>query len=269
MPANLENSLDEDARPTLHNAFSMGRETATGSAIDAEDLSTFAYESTWRMVALPRTESFVSLAYLPSQSPTGGLQGAVAPAEIFYHQTTYLAPYLTIRSGVGLVRFGPGDMVGIPTQSLPITSAGTRPVGFGDIGYEVSRKLTVDFTVARNAITYTPVSTRLGVMEDRVSLGIDYRYDAKTEVRMEPYANEAFTASYGMSQDLGGSSPASATAPTTTVARVLHHHRPQDCSIGPDCQSISVMKGWCTDIRAGGTGPTSDSSTPPFISATT
>jgi Flp pilus assembly protein TadD len=203
----LENSLDEDARPTLHNAFSMGREYATGSATDAEDLSTFAYESTWRLAALPRTESFVSLAYLPSQSPSGGLQGAVAPAEIFYHQTTYLAPYLTIRSGVGLVRFGPGDMVGIPTQSLPITSAGARPVGFGDIGYEVSRKLTVDFTVARNAITYTPVSTRLGVMEDRVSLGIDYRYDAKTEVHMEPYANEALTASYGHVEDLGGSSP--------------------------------------------------------------
>ena len=247
----------------------MGRETATGNAIDAEDLTTFAYESTWRMVALPRTESFVSLAYLPSQSPSGGLQGAVAPAEIFYHQTTYLAPYLTIRSGVGLVRFGPGDMVGIPTQTLPITSAGARPLGFGDIGYEVSRKLTVDFAVARNAITYTPVSTRLGVMEDRVSLGIDYRYDAKTEVRLEPYANEAFTASYGHVEDLGGSSPASAVAPTTTVARVLPSPSTARFSIDPDCQSISAMKGWCMDIRAGGTGPTWDCSTPLFISVTT
>jgi hypothetical protein len=106
---------------------------------------------------------------------------------------------------VGLVRFGPGVLAGIPTQQQPITSAGIRPVGFGDFSCALSSKFTVDFALARNAITYTPVAVRLGVMENRLSVGLDYRFDAKTDLRLEPFVNEDSTASYGHVMDLGGS----------------------------------------------------------------
>jgi tetratricopeptide (TPR) repeat protein len=203
----LEMSLRDDSRPTLHASASFAREVASGNASGAEDLSTFGYQNTWCFAALPRSESYFSLAYLPSQSPTGGIQGAVGPSQIFYHQTTYVTPYLTLRSGVGLVRFGPGELAGIPTQQQPITSAGTRPLGFGSISYVLSKKLTVDFGTARNAITYTPVAARLGVMEDRLSLGLDYRFNAKTDLRVEPFENEDSTAPYGHALNLAGSSP--------------------------------------------------------------
>jgi tetratricopeptide (TPR) repeat protein len=200
-------SLYDDSRPTLHSSAAFAREITSGNSSSAEDLSTFGYENTWGFVALPRSESHLSLAYLPSQSPSGGIQGAVGPSQIFYRQTTYVTPHLTVRSGVGLVRFGPGGLAGIPTQQQPITSAGTRPLGFGDLSYALSKKFIVDFAVARNAITYTPVATRLGVMEDRLSMGLDYRFDAKTDLRLEPFANEDSTASYGHVVDLGGSNP--------------------------------------------------------------
>ena len=202
----LENSLRDDSRPTLHTSASFAREIASGNASSAEDLSTFGYENTWGFAALPRSESYLSLAYLPSQSPSGGIQGAVGPSQILYHQTTYVTSFLTLRSGVGLVRFGPGELAGIPTQQQPITSAGIRPLGFGSLSYALSNKLTADFGVARNAITYTPVAARLGVMEDRISLGLDYRFNAKTSFRLEPFANEDSTASHGHALNLGGSS---------------------------------------------------------------
>jgi tetratricopeptide (TPR) repeat protein len=202
----LENSLRDDSRPTLHTSASFAREIASGNAASAEDLSTFGYESTWGFTALPRSESYLSLAYLPSQSPSGGIQGAVGPSQIIYHQTTYVTSFLTVRSGVGLVRFGPGGLAGIPTQQQPISSAGVRPLGFGALSYALSNKFTLDFGVARNAITYTPVAARLGVMEDRIALGLEYRFNAKTSFRVEPFANEDSTASYGHALNLGGSS---------------------------------------------------------------
>ena len=150
----------------------------------------------------------MSLAYLPSQSPSGGIQGAVGPAQVLYRQTTYLTPQLTLRGGVGLARFGPGMLTGIPTQDLPITSAGMRPMGFMGSSYAMpKRKLTVDLTAARAAITYTPTAVRLGVMEDRISAGLDYHFNSKTDLRLEPFAADDFTISYAHSLGLDGSAP--------------------------------------------------------------
>ena len=222
----LENSLRDDSRPTLHTSASFAREIASGNASSVEDLSTFGYENTWGFAALPRSESYLSLAYLPSQSPSGGIRGAVGPSQILYHQTTYVTPYLTVRSGVGLVRFGPGELAGIPTQQPPIISAGIRPLGFGELSYALSKKFILDFGVARNAITYTPVAARLGVMENRLSVGLDYRFNAKTDLRVEPFANEDSTASYGHVTDLGGSSP--------TVSSRSDHNRGAGASLAFD-----------------------------------
>ena len=204
----LENSLRSESRPTSHTSASFAREIGSGSPSSSEDLSAFGYETTWGFFSLPRSESSLSLAYLPSQSPSGGIQGAVGPSQIFYHQTTYVTPQLTLRGGVGLARFGPGELAGIPTQEQPITSAGTRPLGFVSCSYALRKKLTVDLTAARAAITYTPTAVRLGVMEDRLSAGLDYRFNSSTDLRLEPFVTDDFTVSYGHVSGLAGSTPA-------------------------------------------------------------
>jgi tetratricopeptide (TPR) repeat protein len=193
----LESSLHSDSRPTLHTSASFAREIGSASSSNPEDLSTFGYETTWGFFALPRSESYLSMTYLPSQSPGGGNQGAVGPSQLFYHQTTYLTPRVTVRGGVGVARFGPGELIGIPTEVQPITSAGSRPMGFVNMSYALEKKLTVVLTLARAAITYTPTAVRLGVMEDRLSAGLYYHFNLKTDLRFEPYLNDHSTVSYG------------------------------------------------------------------------
>jgi Flp pilus assembly protein TadD len=201
----LENSLRSDSQPTLHTSASFAREIGSGSPSGSEDLSAFGYETTWGFFALPRSESYLSLAYLPSQSPSGGIQGAVGPSQLFYHQTTYVTPQLTVRGGAGLARFGPGELTGIPTQEQPISSAGTRPLGFVSFGYTLGKKLEVDLTAARAAVTYTPTAVRLGVMENRLSAGLDYHFNSKTDLRLEPFVTDNSTVTYGHEIGLAGS----------------------------------------------------------------
>jgi hypothetical protein len=201
----LENSLNEDARTTLHTSTSYAREITSGSPAVAEDLSTLGFENTWGGLFLPRSQVYISVYYLPSQSPSGGTQGSVAPWQVLYRQTTYLYPHLTLRYGAGLVRFGPSGSVIVPGQTQAITSAGARPLGFGDLNYAGTPKLYVDVGIGRNAITYTPVSTHLGVMEDRFSLGMDYRLNSKTDFSIESYLNKDLTAAYGHDESPPGS----------------------------------------------------------------
>ena len=66
----------------------------------------------------------------------------------------------------------------------------------------------MDLTAARAAITYTPTAVRLGVMEDRLSAGLDYRFNSKTDLRLEPFVTDDFTVSYSHVIGLVGSSPA-------------------------------------------------------------
>ena len=204
----LENSLRSDSRSTLHTSASFAREISSGNSSSPEDLSAFGYETTWGFFTLPRSESYLSWDYLPSQSPSGGTQGAVGPSQLFYHQTTYVTPQLTVRGGVGLARFGPGGLAGVPTQMQPITTAGTRPLGFASARFALKRKLAMDLTAARAAITYTPTAVRLGVMQDRLSAGLNYRFNAKTDLRLEPFVTDDSTASYGHVIGLAGSAPA-------------------------------------------------------------
>src|SRR5208283_541724 len=117
-------------------------------------------------------------------------------SRLVYRQTTYLTPKLTLRGGVGLARFGPGELAGIPSQEQPITTAGIRPLGFASLSYRATNKSSVDLTAARAAITYTPTAVRLGVMESRLSAGWDYRFNKKTTLRLEPFATDDSTVSY-------------------------------------------------------------------------
>ena len=139
----LENSLRNESRPTLHTSASFAREIGSGSPsmIAVEDLNAFGYETTWGFFAAAALGILFVLG-LPSLPKPGaaGSQGAVGPSQIFYRQTTYLTPQLTVRGGVGLARFGPGALTGIPTQEQPITSAGTRPLGFVSFSYAHEEK---------------------------------------------------------------------------------------------------------------------------------
>jgi len=110
----------------------------------------------------------LSLAYLPSQSPSGGIQGAVGPAQILY-SPNHLRDTATYRCARewGWRVSGQANSSASPTQEQPIASAGTRPLGFASLSYAPRKKLSVDLTAGRAAITYTPTAVRLGVMEDR------------------------------------------------------------------------------------------------------
>ncbi len=203
----LEHSLYEDGRPALHTSASFAREVSSGASSSGEDLQTLGYQNTWSFAVLPQSESQLSLAYLPSQSPSGAIQGAAAPSQLFFRETFYFSSDLTLRGGLGLTRFGPGTLAGVPSQTAPITSAGIRPLGFGDLSYALTRKLTADFSFGRSAVTYTPTTVRLGVVEDRLSLGLDYQLNSKTNFRAEPFVNEDLTATYGHELNLTGSTP--------------------------------------------------------------
>ena len=204
----LKTSLRSESRSTFHTSASFAREIGSGSPSSSENLSAFGYETTWGFFTLPRSQSYLSLAYLPSQSPSGAIQGAVGPSQVLYRQTTFATPQLTVRGGVGLVRFGPGELTGIPTQEQPITSAGTRPLGFVSFSYVLGKRLTAELTVARAAITCTPTAVRLGVMQDRLTAGLDYHLNSKTNLHLEPFVADESTITYAHVIGLAGSTPA-------------------------------------------------------------
>ena len=191
----LENSLDRETGYTFHTSASYAHEVTTGSPAEAENLTTYGFENTWSGYLLPRSQSFISLYYLPSESPSGGIQGSVAPWQILFRQTTYLTPRLTLRYGAGMVRYGPESSVAIPSQTDNITSAGFRPIGFADFNYAFNQNGS-DFGL-RTAITYTPVATHLGVVEDRISLGLDFHPSSRSTFFMESYANQDSSIHYG------------------------------------------------------------------------
>ena len=203
----LERSLRDESRLTLHTSASFAREIGAGDSSGAEDLRTFGYETTWGISASPRSNSYLSLYYLPSNSPSGSIQGAVGPSQFLYRQTTYVTSQLTLRGGAGLVRFGPGELAGIPTQSAPIGSAQTRPLGFINLSYALPKKLTVDLTAARSALAYTPTAVRLGVMEDRASVGLRYRFNSRTELNLESFAMDSSTIQYSHATMVGEPTP--------------------------------------------------------------
>ena len=143
----------------------------------------------------------------------------MGPSEFLYRQTTYLTPQLTLRGGVGLVRFGPGELAGIPTQTEPIATAGFRPLGYGSLSRAVGRKLTVNLTVGRSALAYTPTAVRLGVMEDRGAVGLDYRPDARTELNLDSFIANSSTIAYDHVLTANGLTQAAGTKSDHNQAR--------------------------------------------------
>jgi tetratricopeptide (TPR) repeat protein len=186
----LERALRQEREATLHTSASYARETSVGNAspdligFAGQDLRRFGYESRLDFSALPRSRSSISLDAMPATSP-GAIGGAVAPSQFIYRQTTPIYQNLTLSGGAGLIRFGPGGFQNIPGQSLPFSAATFRPLGFLSASYAPKTNLKLDLTAARDAVPYTPLSVRMGVMEDRLEGGLQFSFAPRTELRLD------------------------------------------------------------------------------------
>ena len=186
----LEKALRREEELTLHTSASYARETSSGNGspdlvgFAGQDLRRFGYESGVGFSALPRTSSSVYFDAMPATSP-GAIGGAVVPSEVMYRQTTAIYPGLILRGGVGLVRFGPGALQSIPGQSQLVSAAASRPLGYLGASYALRTNLTLDFSLARDPIPYTPLSVRMGVMETRWDGGLKFVFAAHTELRVD------------------------------------------------------------------------------------
>jgi Flp pilus assembly protein TadD len=185
----LERTLRQEQEVTFHASASYARETSTGNGspdligFSGQDLRRFGYESGVGFSALPRTSSSVSFDALPTTSP-GAIGGAVVPSEFMYRQTTAIYPGLILRGGVGLIRFGPGALQNLPGQSQPVSTANCRPLGFLGASYTLKKNLTLDLSLVRDAVPYTPLSVRMGVMESGLNGGLKFSFTPRTELRV-------------------------------------------------------------------------------------
>ena len=188
----LEKSLTREERTTFHASASFAREISTGNSspdyvgFGGQDLRRFGYESSVDFSALPGTRSSVAFDAMPTTSP-GPTGGAVAPSEFTYRQTTPLLPNLVLRGGAGLIRFGPGGVENVPNQSQLVSTATTRPLAFLGASVTVNPNLNVDLTAAHDAVLYTPVSVRMGVMENRLEGDLRFSGLAGTALDLSLY----------------------------------------------------------------------------------
>jgi len=184
----LEKTLRQEQAATFHTVASYAREisAANGSpdliGFSGQDLRSFVYGSRFDFSALPRTRSSVSFDSMPTSSH-GSLGGAVGPSQFIYRQTTPILPNLILRGGAGLMRFGPGGLQDIPGQSQLVIVATYRPLGFVGASYALKSNLSLDLTLARHAVPYTPLSVRMGVMESRLEGGLKYSFAPHTELQ--------------------------------------------------------------------------------------
>ncbi|HEV2492739.1 MAG TPA: tetratricopeptide repeat protein [Terriglobia bacterium] len=213
---------------TLHMTASYAREIGEpGSAVAAqgsrEDLRTFGYGTTIETALLPRSDSSLSISYLPSNSPLGALQGAVAPAQFMYQQASEVSSRLTLRGGVGLVRFGPATLNDIPGRLLPVTGIGISPIGFLGASILVQKRTRLDFTWSRSAITYTPLAVRLGVIQSRIEGNLSLFPTSSTELDLSGFGGRFDTEPYDH---------VSFANPQTRTGPIVQHAIDRDRALG-------------------------------------
>lgn len=196
----VEQMRDQVERPfTLHTSASFAREiggAGQGGASSRQDLRAFTYGTTLEVAALPRSDSFLSLDYLPSSSPLGGVRGAAGPGEFTYHQATRVSSFLTVRGGAGLARFGPGPLENVPGQLAPAASATVRPVGFAGMSLSPRKDFELELNWSRSAIDYTPLAARLGVIESRLEGGLNFFLGLRTELHVRYFKANYSSESY-------------------------------------------------------------------------
>ncbi|HVB28631.1 MAG TPA: tetratricopeptide repeat protein [Terriglobia bacterium] len=200
--ASLRNQVLSESRVTLSTTVAYAREIGPPSQSNGrtglanEDLRMYTYGTTVGLNLFPKTNSYFSFISTPTDSPPGpvrdslgnqiptGITGATAPYEFLYRQSTRFNRRLTVRAGAGFVRFGPGALVPIPGQTALINGATQRPVGLAGVSLGLANKLSLDLDASRSAITYTPVSTRLGVIQDRLQGRVNYFFDSRTQLHL-------------------------------------------------------------------------------------
>ncbi len=181
----LAKQIQEESAITLTTRASYERETSVpgGGRPLLEDLNAYGGDVRIGFSALPKTRSFLMLSSTPSNSPAGGIQGAVAPAELLYGQTTAISNRFDVRAGAGGVRLGPGVLfpniyLGSPTRSPAFTLA-----AFAGASWLPAPKLRLDFVLAREPILYTPTSVRYGAVQRVAELEVGYNFDPRTRLR--------------------------------------------------------------------------------------
>ena len=197
--AALRERLGDESPIVLHTIAGFAREISqpspAGSAAP-EDLRNFDFGTTLDFVLLPHTDSSVSFSYLPSSSPDGAIQGSVAPWQFMYRQTTRFSRVLTVRAGAGLVRFGPGAPQVLPGNPDPVPTATLRPIGFVGASLFARKDLSFDLNWTRSAITYTPLSVRLGVIAENVEGRLNFLPTPRTELHLTYYQGLYFSQVY-------------------------------------------------------------------------
>jgi tetratricopeptide (TPR) repeat protein len=190
---------DESPIVLLHTVAGFAREISqpspTGGAAP-EDLRNFDFGTTLDFVFVPRSDSSLSFSYLPSSSPDGDIQGSVGPWQFMYRQTTRLWRLFTVRAGAGLVRFGPGDPQVLPGNPGPVPTATFRPIGFAGISFFPRKDLSFDLNWIRSAVTYTPLSVRLGVIGETVEGRLNYLPTPRSELHLTYYQGPYFSEVY-------------------------------------------------------------------------
>jgi tetratricopeptide (TPR) repeat protein len=274
--AALRERVRDESPAVLHTTAAVAREIGqprqTDSASQPEDLRTFDFGTTLDLALLPRTDSSLSLNYLPSSSPEGGIQGAVGPSQFMYRQATRLSRALTVRGGAGLVRFGPGEPQLLPGNPEPVPTATLRPIGFVGASLSPGKDLSLDLNWTRSAITYTPLSVRLGVMAENVEGTFHYFPTSRTGLQLAynqgctspKHTNTHTTASFEVNRC---ASPAPMPTTSAVAAVQLSSARTSSArSTSPGTSDTgappSAMTAWAT------TSTTWDSSLPASINAT-
>ena len=180
----MKRSIIDSGRVTLRTSASFTREVGRDEGALSQDLRVFSYGATLGFEALPRTDSFFSVHALPSNIPFGGLRGAVGPSVFSYRQRTQISSRLALRAGVGLVRFGTGDLVNVPRSDEQAPSARFSPLYSAGLEVMPNRATRLSLSFGRSAITYTPTSVRLGVIEHDLSAGASFALTPKTRLSL-------------------------------------------------------------------------------------
>ncbi len=208
----MQQKLSQEAAVTVHTSSTYAREVGPLTdyfspqgvfifRIPNEDLNTYSNAATVSFPLFPRSQSSISFASMPSNSPRGALQGSVAPSEFQYHQSTDVTSFLTLRGGIGFERLGPGLNVTLPSQnpglpgrflSIPVTEV--TPVAYGGFTVRPSPQLSLDFAISRDGVAYTPLSVRFGVIQVRKLAGLRYKPDRRDQVHIT-YYHDTFNSS--------------------------------------------------------------------------
>jgi tetratricopeptide (TPR) repeat protein len=220
--AGLRENIWAESSTVLHLTAGFAREVGTSAPgvpadVAEEDLRTLTLGSRLDFNSFPHSTSSLSFDVLPIESPSGFFGGVAAPSEFLYRQTTRITSHLTVRGGAGLEHLGPGAIVNLPAGFGPQPGAsGSIPIGFAGASFALNEHISLDFTWSHLGITYTPLATRLGVVDGRLEGGVNVIFDPGDSLHLS-YFEDHFT-SEAYQHELQGPEPGSAPTVGPTAA---------------------------------------------------